>query len=62
MPPRIILSSTRFDQLKYVLDAGRKPLDIERDFREAFGLDRVLRFRVAEPRVPKPQDWWSAYE
>ena len=52
----------RFDQLKYVLDAGRKPLDIAYNFREAFGLDRTLAFRIAEPRVARPQDWWLVYE
>ena len=52
----------RFDQLKYVLDAGRKPSDVAYNFREAFGLDRTLAFRIAEPRVARPQDWWLVYE
>ena len=56
----IVAPDVRFDQLKYVIDAGQKPLSSAPQFSEAYGLDRTLIFRPAELRVAQPHDWWSA--
>jgi len=60
----LVSAKTPFADLKYVLDAGRDPLEAcgSVSFMGRYGLDRVLSFRLAEPRVPQRQDLWSVYE
>jgi len=61
----LVPADTPFASLKYVLDAGRTPLEAcgsSVSFLDKYGLDRTLDFRVAGPRVPKRQDLWSVYE
>jgi len=60
----LVPADTPFADLKYVLDAGRIPLEAcgSASFLEKYGLDRVLVFRPAEPRVAQRQDLWSVYE
>ena len=58
----IVSSDTCFDNMKYVLDAARKPLIDISIFEEVYGLPRRLVFKRAEPRVSRTQNWWRAYE
>ena len=58
----IVSPDTSFDNLKYVLDAARKPLSDTSNFAEVYGLPRLLVFKRAEARVSKPPKWWGVYE
>ena len=58
----IVTPDTCFANLKYVLDAARKPLSDTSIFEEVYGLPRRLIFKRAEPRVSRPQNWWRVYE
>ena len=57
----IVTPETPFSELKYVLDAARRPLEDTPHFRETYGLEARLRFKRAEEhRAPRCEDWWSA--
>ena len=57
----LVPMTTPLTGLRFVLDAGRKPLRsiAEEPFQEAYGLDRTLMFKNAKPREEKPSDLWS---
>ena len=57
----VVPMSTQLKDLRFVLDAGRQPLQSVADeaFREAYGLDKTLTFKNAVPRERKPSDLWS---
>ena len=57
----IVSPDTSFDNMKYVLDAARKPLLDTSNFEEVYGLPRLLVFKRAAARVSKPHNWWSVY-
>ena len=57
----IVTPETPFRDLKFVLDAARKPLEDISHFLEAYGLEAHLRFKKAEEhRAPRCEDWWSS--
>ena len=57
----LVAAATSFNDLKFVLDAGRCPLrDIPSDvFKETYGIKKELSFKRAEKREAKPTDLWS---
>ena len=60
----LVPADTPFGRLKYVLDAGRVPLEAcgSASFLDKYGLDRVLVFGPPAPRVAPRQNLWSVYE
>ena len=57
----IVTPGTPFRDLKFVLDAARKPLEDISHFLETYGLEAHLRFKKAEEhRAPRCEDWWSS--
>ena len=57
----LVTNATSFQDLKFVLDAGRCPLrDIPSSvFKETYGLTKELSFKRAEKREANPTDLWS---
>ena len=53
---------TPFADLKFVLDAGRDPLQEFDDgnFQSTYGLPRKLRFKQSEPRARYISDMWAS--
>ena len=57
----LVTPETPFRDLKFVLDAARKPLEDISHFLETYGLEAHLRFKKAEEhRAPRCEDWWSS--
>ena len=50
-----------FEDLRYVLDAAKSPLQMLDDerFKAVYGLDRRLEFRQRKPRPQASSDWWT---
>ena len=57
----VVPASRPFHALRFILDAGRKPLRTVTDnlFQQEFGLPRFLSFKRAVPRETQPSDLWS---
>ena len=53
---------TPFDELEFVVDAGRADGIDAAAFLCAHGLGRTLEFSEAGKRVRRPTDWWVVYE
>ena len=53
---------TPFNDLRYILDAGRAPLEEldEDSFLRTYGLARTLRFQDSARRARAPSDWWGS--
>lgn len=58
---QVVKENTTFEQLGWILDAGRKPLEqLQPDeFQEKYSLPRYLAFRPREPREAVVKDFWT---
>ena len=51
-----------YNQLRFVLNAGRPPLEEhdDTDFQNIYGIPRILQFQDHQPRSALPSNWWAA--
>ena len=57
----LVPATTSLQDLKFVLNAARPPLRgvTDPEFKEIYGLNKILQFKNAEPREVVPSDLWS---
>ena len=58
----IVGADAPLTELRFVLDAGRRPLTLTSRFFETYGVHRSLLFKRFEGHVSTPRNWWAVYE